>query len=249
MLEDLKEQVCRANQELGRCGLVTLTFGNVSGIDRARGIVAIKPSGVGYAELRPQDMVLLDLDGKRASGPARKSAARPAGKPTTRAAGKLRPSTDAPTHLALYRAFREIGGITHTHSLCATMFAQAGRGIPCLGTTHADHFNGEVPVTRRLTRAEVEGRYEENTGLVIVERFKKLNPTEMAAVLVAHHGPFTWGKDAAESLRNSIALELIAQAALGTLHLNGSIGPIREFLLAKHFRRKHGPSAYYGQRE
>ena len=249
MLEDLKEQVCRANRELGRCGLVTLTFGNVSGIDRARGIVAIKPSGVGYAQLRPRDIVLLDLDGKPASGSARKPATRPAGKPATRPAGKLRPSTDAPTHLALYRAFPEIGGITHTHSLCATIFAQAGRGIPCLGTTHADHFNGEVPVTRTLTRAEVEGRYEENTGRVIVERFKELNPAEVPAVLVAQHGPFTWGKDAAESLTNSLALELVAQAALGTLHLNGSIGPIRDFLLARHFRRKHGPNAYYGQSE
>jgi len=231
MLEDLKEQVCRANRELGRCGLATLTFGNVSGIDRARGIVAIKPSGVGYAELQPRHIVLLDLDGKSASRPAR----------------SLRPSTDAPTHLELYRAFEKIGGITHTHSPYATMFAQAGRGIPCLGTTHADHFNGEVPVTRAMTRAEVEGRYEENTGRVIVERFKKLNPAEMPAVLVAHHGPFTWGKDAAESLTNSVALELVAQAALGTLQLNGSVRPIREFLLARHFRRKHGPNAYYGQ--
>jgi len=228
MLEDLKAQVCAANRELDRCRLVTLTFGNVSGFDRAKGIMAIKPSGVGYAALKRHDIVLVDLDGERAEG-------------------RLQPSTDAPTHLALYRAFAGIGGVTHTHSPYATMFAQAGRGIPCLGTTHADHFNGEVPVTRALTRKEVAGRYEENTGRAIVERFEKLNPVEMPAVVVAHHGPFTWGRTAAESLTNSIALELVAQTALGTWLLNAEIGPIPDFLLAKHFRRKHGPDAYYGQ--
>jgi L-ribulose-5-phosphate 4-epimerase len=174
-------------------------------------------------------MVLLDLDGKQVEG-------------------RLQPSTDAPTHLALYRAFAGIGGVTHTHSAHATMFAQARRGIPCLGTTHADHFNGEVPVTRPLTRKEVQSAYEVNTGLVIVERFARLNPREMPAVLVAHHGPFTWGKDAAESLTNSIALELVAQTALGTLQLDPRAGAIPDFLLAKHFLRKHGAGAYYGQK-
>jgi L-ribulose-5-phosphate 4-epimerase len=229
VLEDLKAQVCRANRDLERCRLVTLTFGNVSGFDRAKGMMAIKPSGVGYAALKRHDIVLVDLDGKRAEG-------------------RLQPSTDAPTHLALYRAFTGIGGVTHTHSPCATMFAQAGRGIPCLGTTHADHFNGEVPVTRALTRKEVAGRYEENTGRAIVRRFEKIKPGEMPAVLVAHHGPFTWGRTAAESLTNSVALELVAQVALGTLQLNAAAGPIPDFLLAKHFLRKHGPEAYYGQK-
>ena len=229
MLEDLREQVCLANRELERCRLVTLTFGNVSGFDRAKGMMAIKPSGVGYAQLKPRDIVLVDLDGERTEG-------------------KLQPSTDAPTHLALYRAFRKIGGVTHTHSPYATMFAQAGRGIPCLGTTHADHFNGEVPVTRALTRKEVAGKYEENTGLAIVARFAKLDPGEMPAVLVAKHGPFTWGRTAAESLTNGIALELVAQTALGTWQLDGKTGPIPDFLLAKHFLRKHGARAYYGQR-
>jgi L-ribulose-5-phosphate 4-epimerase len=229
MLEELKEQVCRANRELERLGLVTLTFGNVSGFDRAKGMMGIKPSGVGYAQLKPRDVVLVDLDGRRAEG-------------------RLHPSTDAPTHLALYRAFSGIGGVTHTHSPFATMFAQARRPIPCLGTTHADHFNGEVPVTRALRRKEVAGSYEANTGRVIVERFRKLDPTEMPGVLVAHHGPFTWGRTAAESLTNSVALELVAQIALGALQLNGAIRPIPEVLLAKHFLRKHGPSAYYGQK-
>ena len=229
MLEELKEQVCRANRDLERGGLVTLTFGNVSGFDRAKGMMAIKPSGVGYAALKPADVVLVDLEGGRAEG-------------------RLEPSTDAPTHLALYRAFSEIGGVTHTHSPFATMFAQARRGIPCLGTTHADHFNGEVPVTRALTRKEAAGKYEENTGRAIVERFEKINPDEMPAVLVAHHGPFTWGRTAGEALTNSVALELVAQTALGTLQLNGAVGPIPDFLLAKHFLRKHGPGAYYGQK-
>jgi len=229
MLRYLKEQVCQANRDLERHGLVTLTFGNVSGFDRAKGIMAIKPSGVGRRDLRPRDMVLVDLKGEIVEG-------------------RLRPSTDTPTHLALYRAFKGIGGITHTHSTYATMFAQACRGIPCLGTTHADHFNGEAPVTRRLRAEEVKKLYEENTGNVIVERFEKLNPMEMPAVLVANHGPFTWGKDPEEGLMNSVALELVAQMALGALQLNDAIGPIPDFLLAKHFRRKHGPDAYYGQK-
>jgi L-ribulose-5-phosphate 4-epimerase len=228
MLEELKEQVCRANRELEGCRLVTLTFGNVSGFDRAKGMMAIKPSGVGYAQLRTGDIVLVDLDGKRAEG-------------------RLQPSTDAPTHLELYRAFPGIGGVTHTHSPFATMFAQARRAIPCLGTTHADHFNGEVPVTRPLTRPEVTRAYEVNTGLAIVERFRKLDPNEMPAVLVAYHGPFTWGRTPAESLTNSVALELVAQMAIGTFQLSAAVRPIPKFLLAKHFLRKHGPGAYYGQ--
>jgi L-ribulose-5-phosphate 4-epimerase len=230
MLEALKKQVWQANLDLVKEGLVVQTWGNVSGLDRAGGKMVIKPSGVPYEGMAWGQMAVVSLATGRV------------------VEGRLRPSSDTPTHLALYRAFGEIGGIAHTHSPYATMFAQAGRGIPCLGTTHADHFNGEVPVTRAMTRAEVAGGYEENTGSVIVERFRKLNAAEMPAVLVAHHGPFTWGKNAAEALTNSVALELVAQTALGTLQLAGSVGPIPAFLLAKHFCRKHGPNAYYGQK-
>jgi len=228
MLEELKAQVCQANQDLERYGLVTLTFGNVSGIAREKGLVAIKPSGVGYADLTPEDIVVVDLDGNVVEG-------------------GLRPSSDTPTHLALYRAFPDIGGITHTHSTYATIFAQAGQGIPCLGTTHADHFYGEVPVTRPLSREEIEGEYEANVGNVIVERFAELKPREMPAVLVANHGPFTWGKDPAESVKNAVVLEEIAQTAFGTLSLDESLPPIPKYLLGTHFLRKHGPEAYYGQ--
>ena len=229
MLRELRNEVCEANRALVTHRLVILTWGNVSGIDRQRGIVAIKPSGVEYDALRPQDIVLVDLDGKTLEG-------------------KLKPSSDTPTHLALYRAFAGIGGVTHTHSSCATAFAQARRGVPCFGTTHADHFFGEVPVTRLLRRGEVESDYEAETGAVIVERFKGLDPAHMPAVLVAGHGPFTWGKSAADSVKNSVALESVAEMALRTLALAPDAAPLPKYLLDKHFLRKHGPGAYYGQK-
>ncbi len=228
MLEELKQAVAEANIQLEHSGLVKLTWGNVSGIDRERGLFAIKPSGVAYAQLKPEDIVLVDLDGKQVEG-------------------DLNPSSDTKTHLRLYQAFEEIGGITHTHSVYATMFSQAGREIPCLGTTHADHFNGPVPVCRALTPEEVDEDYELNTGNAIVERFEGINPMEMPAVLQLHHAPFTWGKNAMDSLKNSIALETCAQMALGTLQLRPDIGDLPTHILNKHYLRKHGPGAYYGQ--
>ena len=228
MLDKLKEQVCQANVDLAACGLVTLTWGNVSGINPDRDRVVIKPSGVPYERLRPADMVVVDLDGQVVEG-------------------DLRPSSDTPTHVLLYRHFTGVGGITHTHSRHATMFAQARREIPCLGTTHADHFFGAVPVTRPLTAAEVDADYEGNTGQVIVERFAGLDPRAMPAVLVAGHAPFTWGKDAAESVKNAVALEAVAEMALGTWILNPQAPRLEDYVLDKHYQRKHGPNAYYGQ--
>lgn len=228
MLDDLRKRVCRANLDLVTHGLVTLTFGNASGIDREKGLVVIKPSGVPYVDLTPEHLVVLDLTGKTIEGDSR-------------------PSSDTATHLVLYGNFPGIGGIAHTHSTHAVMFAQACRAIPCLGTTHADHFYGEVPVTRPLTRKEVEDNYEENTGNVIVERFAGLDPMEMPAVLVAHHGPFTWGRSVTHSVENSVALEEVARTALGTLTLSGTQPPIPQHLLDRHFLRKHGADAYYGQ--
>ena len=228
MLEELRAAVARANKDLAAHGLVTLTFGNVSGFDRERQAMVIKPSGVAYDTLRPEDMAVVDLAGRVS-------------------AGRLRPSSDAPTHLALYRAFPDIGGIAHSHSTHATVFAQAAAGIPCLGTTHADHFHGEVPVTRGLTREEIENEYEANTGQVIIERFKDLDPVRMPAVLVACHGPFTWGTGPGEAVENAVALEEIARSALGTLRLRPDTSPIPRHLLDRHFFRKHGPGAYYGQ--
>ncbi len=230
MLSDLKAQVCEANRQLEPSGLVKLTWGNVSGIDRASGLWCIKPSGVDYGALTPDDMVVLDLEGKVVEG-------------------KLRPSSDTKTHLVLYREFPEIGGITHTHSAHATMFAQAGREIPCFGTTHADHFHGTVPIVRALTPEEVEADYEHFTGVAIVERLRelKLHPIEMPGVLQLHHAPFTFGKSAMDSLKNSIALEMCAQMALGSLALNPALGFIPAHILEKHHSRKHGPAAYYGQ--
>ena len=232
MLEALKNEVCAANRALETSGLVKLTWGNVSGIDRASGLWCIKPSGVAYADLKPEDLVVLDLEGKVVEG-------------------KLRPSSDTKTHLHLYREFPEIGGVTHTHSPFATVFSQASREIPCFGTTHADHFYGTVPVARALTEAELDEDYEHNTGVAIVECFRQrgLKPLEMPAVLQAHHAPFTWGKSAMDSLNNSIALEMCAQMALGTLQLRPGLAPIPDHILEKHHSRKHGPNAYYGQKK
>jgi len=232
MLEELKHQVCEANRALEPSGLVKLTWGNVSGIDRVSGLWCIKPSGVDYGALKPEDMVVLDLDG-------------------TVVEGTLNPSSDTKTHLVLYREFPEIGGVTHTHSACATMFAQAGRELPCFGTTHADHFHGSVPLVRALTEEEVAADYEHFTGVAIVERLRELalKPLEMPAVLQLHHAPFTFGKNAMDSLKNSIALEMCAQMALGSLTLNPALGSIPSHILEKHHLRKHGPGAYYGQKK
>ncbi len=230
-LNELREQVCEANRALPASGLVRLTWGNVSGIDRDSGLWAIKPSGVDYDALKPHDIVVLDLEGKVVEG-------------------ALRPSSDTKTHLVLYREFPQIGGITHTHSLHATMFSQAGRELPCFGTTHADHFHGTVPVVRALTPEEVAQDYEHFTGVAIVERLRelKLDPLEMPAVLQLHHAPFTFGKSAMDSLHNSIALEMCAQMALGAFSLNPAMSAIPSHILEKHHLRKHGPGAYYGQK-
>ena len=231
MLPELRNQICEANRELEPSGLVRLTWGNVSGIDRTSGLWGIKPSGVDYGALTPEDIVLMDLEGNTVEG-------------------KLRPSSDTKTHLHLYREFPEIGGITHTHSLYATVFSQAGRELPCYGTTHADHFYGTVPIVRALTPDEVDEDYEHFTGVAIVERLRelKLNPLEMPAVLQRHHAPFTFGKNALDSVKNSIALEMCAQMALGSLTLNPDLAPIPGHILDKHHLRKHGPGAYYGQK-
>ncbi len=229
MLEDLKKEVLKANAELVKYGLVTLTWGNVSGIDREKNLIVIKPSGIDYDRLTVEDMVVVDLTGKIIES-------------------SRKPSSDTPTHIELYKSFPEIGGITHTHSKYAVMFAQACKGIPCLGTTHADHFCGTIPVTRFLTKEEVDAGYEKNTGLVIVERFKSLDAAGMPGVLVAGHAPFTWGKNAGESVRNGLILEHIAEMALGTMELNPNIDELPGYIKEKHYQRKHGPNAYYGQK-
>ena len=229
MLEKLKAEVCEANKDLERLGLVTLTWGNVSGCDADAGLMVIKPSGVPYAELTPPLLVVLDLSGKVVEG-------------------ELNPSSDTPTHLELYRTFKGVGGITHTHSKCATMFCQAAREIPCLGTTHADHFHGPVPLARALTEAEVEEDYEGHTGRVIVERFADLDPLAVPGVLLTHHAPFTWGPTPRDALNNSIALEAVAEMALGTMLLENGIGEMPTHISDKHYHRKHGPQATYGQR-
>jgi L-ribulose-5-phosphate 4-epimerase len=230
-LPGLREEVLRANLALVRDGLVTLSFGNASGVDRAAGVFVIKPSGVPYAELLPEHLVVVSLEDGRV------------------VEGDLRPSSDTPTHLRLYQRFAEIGGIVHTHSTAAASWAQAGRSIPPLGTTHADHFFGPVPVTRQMTKTEVEGEYEAETGNVIVETLERLGlgALEMPAVLVASHGPFTWGRDATRAAENATALEAVAAMAAGTLALNPEAAPMADYLLRRHFLRKHGATAYYGQ--
>lgn len=229
-MNQLKQAVYEANMELFHRGLVLYTWGNVSQIDRDRGLVAIKPSGVPYETLRADQIVLMELETGRVVESA------------------LKPSSDAPTHLALYRAFRDIGGVTHTHSPAATAWAQAGRPIPCFGTTHADYFRGEIPVTRFLNVDETLQEYEANTGKIITEAFEGRNPIHTPAVLTRGHGPFTWGKNAAESVHNAVVLEEIARIALSTLALSPDLSPLPAHIADKHFLRKHGPNAYYGQK-
>jgi L-ribulose-5-phosphate 4-epimerase len=230
MLEELRRQVCEANLQLVRDGLVIQTWGNVSGLERAQGLVVIKPSGVSYDAMRPEHMVVVQLDSGKI------------------VEGALKPSSDTATHLELYRAFAEIGGIVHTHSLYATAWAQARQEIPALGTTHADYFYGSVPCTRQMTPAEIESEYEVNTGRVIVERFTTLDPMQMPAVLVASHAPFVWGASVAKAVENALVLEYLARLASETLVANPSAGPMQSELLDKHFLRKHGSGAYYGQK-
>jgi len=227
--EELKARVLKANLDLVDLRLVTLTWGNVSGFDRDEGIVVIKPSGVDYTALRAEDMVVIDLDGIKLEG-------------------ILNPSSDTPTHLEIYRAFPEIKGIAHTHSDYAGIFAQAHLPIPCLGTTHADFFNGEIPLTRMINKEETEEDYERNTGTIIVERFAAIKPLEMPAVLVAAHGAFTWGRSPEEAVANSLALEKSAKMAWGAMQLGSKIPHFPDYLLEKHYSRKHGPHAYYGQK-
>ena len=231
MLEELKRQVCEANLLLPKYGLVTFTWGNVSGVDREKGLMVIKPSGVEYGGMEPEDMTVIRLaDGERLEG-------------------KYKPSSDTDTHLALYRAFPALGGIVHTHSRWATSFAQAGRGIPALGTTHGDYFYGEVPCTRSMTPSETGGRYELETGNVIVETFRQRNidPVQVPAALVRSHGPFTWGTDPFNAVHNAVVLEEVAFMAFHALALTPELPPMQRELLDRHYLRKHGPGAYYGQ--
>ncbi len=228
MLEKLKQSVCEANLALVKYGLIVLTWGNVSGIDRKSGLVVIKPSGVDYENMKPSDMVVVDLSGKVVEG-------------------KKRPSSDTPTHIELYKAFPGIGGITHTHSTNASAFAQACLEIPCLGTTHADHFAGPVPVTRFLTAEEVNDGYELNTGTVIIEKFREMDYQTVPSVLVAGHGPFCWGKDAHDSVKNALILERVSEMALKTKTLKPEVKELPDHISEKHFQRKHGKDAYYGQ--
>ena len=230
MLEQLKKEVWEANMLLPKYGLVTFTWGNVSGIDRESGLVVIKPSGVEYDEMKPEDMVVVNLDGKVVEG-------------------DLNPSSDTPTHIEFYKAFPNIGGVTHTHSSYATSFAQAGRGVPALGTTHGDYFYGEIPCTRKMTPEEIAGEYEKNTGLVIIETFKDKDPDAIPAVLVHSHGPFTWGKNAVDSVHHAVILEECAKMAIRAYALNSELQPMQQELLDKHYLRKHGANAYYGQKK
>ncbi len=228
MFEDLKQRVFDANMTLAKSGLVVGTWGNVSEIDREKNAVAIKPSGVSYDSMKVTDIVVVDLEGNVIDG-------------------TLNPSSDTPTHLELYREFKEIGGVTHTHSSTAVSFAQAGRSVPALGTTHHDYFYGDIPCTRQMTSEEIKGDYELNTGKVIVEAFKGINPVHVPAVLVNQHGPFTWGKSAKESVFHSVVLEEVSKMALNAFALNGNI-VVNKDLQTKHFERKHGENSYYGQK-
>jgi len=229
MLKELKKQVLEANLQLPKHGLITFTWGNVSGIDREMGLVVIKPSGIEYDGMTEEHMVVVELStGKVVDG-------------------NLSPSSDTATHLALYRAFPNIGGVVHTHSRWATIFSQAGKGIPALGTTHADYFYGEIPCTRKMTSEEIAGEYEAETGNVIIERFKDMDPDAVPAVLVHTHGPFTWGKDALEAVHNAVVLEEIAFMAWHDIMMNVEIKSMQQELLDKHYLRKHGKNAYYGQ--
>jgi len=229
MLEELKQKVWQANQGLSQYKLVSLTWGNISGMNEDRSFMVIKPSGVGYEELKSDDLVVVDKEGQKVEG-------------------HLSPSSDTPIHLEIYNAFDSLFGVAHTHSVYATMFAQANMSIPCLGTTHADHFYGDIPVTRMITEEETNLGYEINTGKVIVERFEKLDPLKMPAVLVVGHGAFTWGRSPHEALFNSVALEDVAKMAFGSVLLRPNGIPFPDYLLRKHFLRKHGPDAYYGQK-
>ena len=230
MLEELKQKVFEANMELPQRGLVTYTWGNVSGIDREQGLFVIKPSGVDYDLLRPEDLVVMDLEGKRVEG-------------------KLKPSSDMLTHMVLYNAFPEIGGIVHTHSPFACGWAQAGEDIPCYGTTHADYFYGPIPCARHLTQEELDAGYELNTGNTIVECFRQrgIDPMAVPAVICHSHGPFTWGKDAAKAVYHAVVLEEVAKMAIYTRQVNPNAAPAPQRILDKHYMRKHGPNAYYGQ--
>lgn len=227
MLEELKKQVYTANLDLVKHGLVLFTWGNVSGIDRKNNLIVIKPSGVSYDDLKPEDMVVVDFDCNAIEG-------------------ILKPSSDSLTHIELYKVFPEIGGIVHTHSTYAVAWAQALKAIPAMGTTHADHFYGEIPCTRELTKEEVDLGYEKETGLVIIETFKNIDPLHVPGVLVGNHGPFAWGVNAEKAVYNAVVLEEVARMALLTAHL-GNESPIKQYLLDKHFNRKHGKNAYYGQ--
>ncbi|MCD7931629.1 MAG: L-ribulose-5-phosphate 4-epimerase [Tannerellaceae bacterium] len=227
MVEELKQEVFKANLDLVKHGLVIFTWGNVSAIDREKGLVVIKPSGVSYEDMKAEDMVVLDLQGKVVEG-------------------TLKPSSDTATHLVLYNAFPEIGGIVHTHSTYATAWAQAGKDIPSIGTTHADYFSGAIPCTRQMTQQEVEGEYEKETGNVIVERFQGINPIHVPGVLVENHGPFSWGKDAHDAVHNAVVMEQVAKMAYISFGINPNLS-MNGHLITKHFNRKHGPNAYYGQ--
>ena len=230
MLEELKQKVYEANMQLPEHNLVVFTWGNVSGIDREKGLVVIKPSGVDYGKMTPDDMVVVDL------------------KTGERVEGRLNPSSDTPTHLVIYRAFENIGGVVHTHSRWATVFAQSGRGIPPLGTTHADYFYGEIPCTRKMTPEEIAGAYEHETGNVIVETFEGKSADDIPAVLVHSHGPFTWGTDPFNAVHNAVVLEELAFMAWHNISMNPDIPVMQQELLDKHYLRKHGANAYYGQR-
>lgn len=229
MLPDLRYEVCKANLDLVKYGLVIFTWGNVSAVDRSKGFVVIKPSGVSYDDMKPEDMVILDMNGKIVEG-------------------SLKPSSDTPTHLVLYNAFPTVGGIVHTHSEWATSWAQAGKGIPCYGTTHADYFYGEIPCTRVMSTKEIGSDYERETGNVIVECFRNINPAEVPGVLVNNHGPFAWGDSAGDAVHNAVVMEEVAKMAFRTRVLN-DVAPISRVLLDKHYLRKHGDDAYYGQKK